>query len=126
MSTEAKIKHGAIRADVERWRSALVGADEYVRKESLSVACDHIDELLAELCRNRRLLEAGERLAELLKPVADIIETVDNRCSAADGPVTPTEREITQGEMKRLLLITWAACEHARTVQAAYQEAAKA
>lgn len=31
--------------------------------------------------------------------IADIIEGVDQRCAAADGPVTPTLEEMTQEEI---------------------------
>lgn len=37
-----------------------------------------------------------------LKEIAQIIEGVDNRCAAADGPVTPTLREMTQKELSRI------------------------
>ncbi|MEE8607800.1 MAG: hypothetical protein V3S55_09355 [Nitrospiraceae bacterium] len=46
---------------------------------------------------------------EMFKPVADIIQAVDQRCSAADGPVTVTEQEISQGELRNLLALAWAA-----------------
>lgn len=39
-----------------------------------------------------------ERLAE----IARIIEDVDHRCMAADGPVTPTRAEITDEELRRI------------------------
>ena len=32
----------------------------------------------------------------------EILERVDNRCLAADGPVTPTLREATDGELRIL------------------------
>lgn len=41
---------------------------------------------------------AGERLAE----IARIIEDVDNRCLAADGPVTKTRHEMTDDEMRAI------------------------
>jgi hypothetical protein len=34
--------------------------------------------------------------------IAGIIEHVDNRCMAADGPVTPTLQEMTQAEMSMI------------------------
>lgn len=40
----------------------------------------------------------GERLRE----IADIIERVDRRCMAADGPVTSTLSEMTQQEISRI------------------------
>lgn len=39
---------------------------------------------------------------ERLKMIAVIIETVDQRCAAADGPVTATNREITQWEISKI------------------------
>jgi hypothetical protein len=39
-----------------------------------------------------------------LKRITDIIERVDNRCMAADGPVTPTRQEITDKEMRSIYL----------------------
>lgn len=41
---------------------------------------------------------AEERLAR----IAGIIEDVDNRCAAADGPVTPTLQEMTQAEISEI------------------------
>lgn len=40
--------------------------------------------------------------AERLARIKAIIETVDNRCMAADGPVTPTLEEITVDEMRAI------------------------
>jgi len=37
-----------------------------------------------------------------LKRIAEIIEAVDNRCMAVDGPVTPTLQEMTQREMSKI------------------------
>ncbi len=37
-----------------------------------------------------------------LKEIAQIIEGVDNRAAACDGPVTPTLIEMTQKEMSRI------------------------
>lgn len=34
--------------------------------------------------------------------IADVLETVDNRCMAADGPVTPTKDEINPDELRTL------------------------
>jgi hypothetical protein len=34
--------------------------------------------------------------------ICDLIETVENRCMAADGPVTPTSQEISGEEIVRL------------------------
>lgn len=34
--------------------------------------------------------------------IAEIIEAVDNRCAAADGPVTPTLQEMTPEEIMEI------------------------
>jgi hypothetical protein len=36
------------------------------------------------------------------KEIKEIIEAIDNRCLAADGPVTPTHLEITTDELRRI------------------------
>ena len=41
-------------------------------------------------------------LAARLVRIAEIIETVDNRCMAADGPVAPTLAEMTQKEISEI------------------------
>lgn len=42
------------------------------------------------------------KLSERLKCIANIIESVDNRCLAADGPVPPTLQEMTQAEVSEI------------------------
>jgi hypothetical protein len=37
-----------------------------------------------------------------LDRIAEIIRAVDNRCAAADGPVTPTLQEMTQDEISNI------------------------
>lgn len=37
-----------------------------------------------------------------LNEIAQILEWVDNRCMAADGPVTLTKDEITTEELRRI------------------------
>jgi len=39
---------------------------------------------------------------EKLKRIAEIIERVDNRCMAVDGPVTPTLLEMSQDEITEI------------------------
>lgn len=41
-----------------------------------------------------------------LSRIAGIIEQVDVRCMAADGPVTPTPLEITQEELSRIYALS--------------------
>ena len=45
--------------------------------------------------------ELDDALEKLTK-IAEILEAVDNRCMAADGPVTPTKAEITEKELKEI------------------------
>lgn len=45
---------------------------------------------------------AMEELIRRLRRIAQIIEDVDNRCLAADGPVTPTLQEMTVDEMREI------------------------
>jgi len=56
--------------------------------------------------------------------IAQIIEDVDHRCMAADGPVTPTLEEMTQAEMSRIYKLACAgrgveAIEQAQRAEAA-------
>ena len=46
----------------------------------------------------RETMKAEDRLNK----IAEIIETVDNRCMASDGPVTPTLREMTKDEIREI------------------------
>lgn len=46
-------------------------------------------------------LTPTERLAK----IAGIIEDVDDRCMAVDGPVTPTHQEITAAEILGIYLL---------------------
>ena len=48
--------------------------------------------------------DCTELKARLAK-IAEIIEAVDNRCMAADGPVTPTLQEMTQTELSAIYAI---------------------
>jgi len=61
--------------------------------------------------------KAFEEAAEMLKPIGILIENVENRCMAADGPVTPTECEIERDEVKQLLKLAWEAVLKSRTRQ---------
>jgi hypothetical protein len=54
-------------------------------------------------------IPAAARLGE----IARIIEAVDNRCMASDGPVTPTLSEMTQDEISRIYAL--ASCPVLRT-----------
>lgn len=39
---------------------------------------------------------------QCLQEILNVIETVEARCMAADGPVTPTHQEITDGELRKI------------------------
>ena len=47
-----------------------------------------------------RISRSGD--AARLDRIKEIIEGVDGRCAAADGPVLPTMREITQQEISAI------------------------
>lgn len=48
------------------------------------------------------IAEVKDGVRKHAQRIADILETVDNRAMAADGPVTPTLQEINQRELKEL------------------------
>ncbi len=50
------------------------------------------------MAKRKHDMTETQRLAE----IAEIIEAVDQRCMAADGPVTPTLREMQQREISRI------------------------
>ena len=59
-------------------------------------------DLLCDDCRAKELAALGLELGRRLKRIAEIIEDVDQRCMAADGPVTPTLQEMTQDEISEI------------------------
>lgn len=72
-----------------------------------------IDVLQAE---NARLREQAEALEAAHQRVRSIILSVENRCMAADGPVSRTLEEMTEDELRAI----WQASDAALC---AYQEA---
>lgn len=46
-----------------------------------------------------------------LREIREIIEAVDNRCMAADGPVNQTLREMTPWEIKKIYQLAKTACK---------------
>ena len=50
-----------------------------------------------------------DALAELPTTVIDVIHSVEQRCMAADGPVTPTCDEITDKELRKMYVAATAA-----------------
>jgi len=47
---------------------------------------------------------AKQLAVDACKKVLDVIERVENRCMACDGPVTPTTQEITEDELRTIYL----------------------
>lgn len=50
----------------------------------------------------RSFIKWSMDVADRLEKIADILERVDNRCMAADGPVTKTRHEITDAEYRQI------------------------
>lgn len=57
-----------------------------------------VKDLPAVHLRHKRRLTPEQRLAK----IAEIIEAVDRRAAATDGPVTPTLQEMTQAEISEI------------------------
>jgi polysaccharide pyruvyl transferase WcaK-like protein len=55
-----------------------------------------------EIAKERELRGDRDMLRARLDAIAQIIEDVDQRCIACDGPVTPTKDEITSREIVRI------------------------
>jgi len=51
-------------------------------------------------------IEADTTSMVRLRRIKQIIEDVDNRCMTADGPVTPTLKEMTQDEISRIYALS--------------------
>lgn len=66
---------------------------------------------------NAVLIAQAPTMRAALDRIAAIIEAVDNRCMACDGPVTPTLQEMTQEEISEIYAL--ASRTHAQT--SAYQ-----
>jgi hypothetical protein len=45
---------------------------------------------------------ANEKVFKLALEIQQLLESVDQRCAAAYGPVTPTNEEITAKELRRI------------------------
>lgn len=59
------------------------------------------------------------RALRALRRIAEIIESVDQRCMAVDGPVTPTLREMTQDELSEIYRL--AISRRAHVIRRRYQ-----
>ncbi len=108
-SKHTPLDEAAIEADAKRWRSWFAFHGQKARplsqvERSFIEAVDHIDSLAAELRRTRRLLEAGERLAEATSghlysgnrgahKAADAWKRCDDALSVYQEAAKPQERE---------------------------------
>lgn len=52
--------------------------------------------------KNAPLITAAHELLAVAQLFVDTIHAVENRCMAADGPVTPTHAEITDDELRKV------------------------
>lgn len=55
--------------------------------------------------------DANQREIAVAQAYVDMIHGVENRCMAADGPVTPTHAEITDAELRSVYELARAALE---------------
>lgn len=63
------------------------------------------NEVITRTARAILALRGPSQEAERLAAIKAIIEGVDNRCMAADGPVTPTLQEMRQDEISRIYML---------------------
>jgi hypothetical protein len=56
-----------------------------------------------------RLNAENTKLRAVAQLYVDTIHWVENRCMAADGPVTPTHKEITDDELRKVYVAAQAA-----------------
>lgn len=49
-----------------------------------------------------KLVRERNNYRRRLRQIAEIIERVDDRCMAVDGPVTPTKDEMTSDEFRKI------------------------
>lgn len=90
----------------------VVTTQEFDRQYPAAVDCGCGSTELA------RLREQADALAAAHQRVRSIILSVENRCMAADGPVTPTLEEMTEDELRGI----WQASDAAlRTYREATQ-----
>ncbi len=92
---------GQLRAEAERLRERLDDCGKMLRAEH-----DCHMEAHAECERLRVRAESAEAALrernEDARVIADTLEAIDNRCMAADGPVTPTLQEATASELRKI------------------------
>lgn len=89
----------------ERWGNPCHFCEEFGPCETVTLRAE-----------NARLREQADALATAHQRVRSIILSVENRCMAADGPVSRTLEEMTEDELRAI----WQASDAALR---AYQEA---
>lgn len=87
-----------------RAMSEMFGADVYYRIVPPASANNGLDWLKqrGSIPKPAGESEVAARIKKQTDIIVDVLESVDQRCSAADGPVTPTRDEITGDELRRL------------------------
>jgi len=87
-------------------------------KAELLMALDRLVDLKAkEICRERdtcvitkamlddafdMAIRDSHDVEERLRAIKDVIDSVESRCLAADGPVTPTLKEMGEDELRKI------------------------
>lgn len=89
------------RRDFGREKAKELGAK--TRRAIGKVLAKH-DSGVIEVCLE--LVDEIEALEKRLRDIRSIIESVENRCMAADGPVTNTRDEMTDEELRRIYRLT--------------------
>jgi hypothetical protein len=81
----------------------------YSKELGLTAGVRIIDAVLAELSALPKFEEiardngdSAEMSKARLASIKEIIDTIENRCMAADGPVTNTRNEMTDEELQRI------------------------
>jgi hypothetical protein len=69
----------------------------------------HSDDAVRVAAEIEQRVNAHDELVAVARKFVDTIHTVENRCMAADGPVTPTHQEITDEELRAIYVAALAA-----------------
>ena len=77
-------------------------ACRFIAVRPITMTRDSFEDLVKAFDESRR--EALGEVREAADKFNDIIDTIEGRCMAADGPVTPTLQEMTEKELRSLWL----------------------
>ncbi len=76
------------------------GPNDEVPSTMADILKEHIEQCSKHpMAKMKRRLDVAQRKARI---VCEIVESVENRCMAADGPVTPTLQEMSEEELREL------------------------